>query len=85
MNFYIVLTIFYFTCLVQHSNISSNKTLPDKTGKKNVVSDLAISAQKYPNIVTQEEKKFQEIHNTVFQNYFLFYGILTLCFTCLWS
>ena len=36
------------------------------------MSDLAISAQKYPKIVTQEEKKFQEIHNTVFQNYVVF-------------
>ena len=36
------------------------------------MSDLPISAQKYPKIVTQEEKKFQEIHNTVFQNYVFF-------------
>ena len=55
MDFYIVLKMFCFTCLVQHSNIPSKKILPDKTGEKNVVSDLAISAQKYPNIVTQEE------------------------------
>jgi hypothetical protein len=26
----------------------------------------------YPKIVTQEKKKFQEIHNTVFQNYIVF-------------
>ena len=31
-----------------------------------MVLDYAISAQKYPKIVTQEEKKFQEIHNTIF-------------------
>ena len=86
MDFYIVLTMFCFTCLLEHSNIpSTKKILPDKTGEKNAVSDLAIAAQKYPKIVTQEEKKFQEIHNTVFQNYVVFYGILTLCFTCLWS
>ena len=28
--------------------------------------------QKYPKIVTQEEKKFQSIHNTIFQNYVVF-------------
>ena len=82
--FHRVLTSF-FTCSVQHSNIPSKKKLPDKTGEKNAVSDLAILAQKYPKIVSQEEKKFQEIHNTVFQNYVVFYSILTLCFTCLWS
>ena len=59
MDFYIVLTMFCFPCLVQHSKIPSKKILPDKTGEKNVVSDLAISAQKYPNIVTKEENKFQ--------------------------
>jgi hypothetical protein len=48
------------------------KIFPDKTGEKNVVSDLAISPQKYPKIVTQEEKKIQEIHTTVFQNYVVF-------------
>ena len=37
------------------------------------MSDLAISAQKYPKIVTQEEKKIQEIHNTVFHNYVVFF------------
>ena len=44
---------------MQHSNISSKQNkLPNKTGENNVVSDLAISAQKYPTVVTQEEKKF---------------------------
>ena len=38
-----------------------------------VVSDLAISAQKYLKIVTEEENKFQEIRNTAFQNYILFF------------
>ena len=46
--------------------------LPHKTGEKNVVSDLVISAHKYPKSVTQEKKKFQEIHNTVFQNCVVF-------------
>ena len=59
MGFYIVLTKFCYTCLVRHSNIPSKKILPDKTGEKNVVSYLPISAQKYPKIATQEEKKFQ--------------------------
>ena len=55
MDFYIVLTMFCFICLVPHSNIPSKpKILPDKTGEKNVLSDLAISAQKYSKIVTQE-------------------------------
>ena len=46
--------------------------LPAKPGEKNVVSDLAISAQKYPIIVTREEKKFLLIHNTIVQNYIFF-------------
>ena len=45
-----------FSATLKHT---IKKILPDKTGEKNVVSDLAISAQKYPKIVTQEEKKFQ--------------------------
>ena len=40
----------------QHKNCSL-----DKTGEGNVVSDLEISAQKYPKIVTQEKEKFQGI------------------------
>ena len=28
--------------------------------------------KKYPKVVIQEEKKFQEIHSTVFQNYVVF-------------
>ena len=58
----------------------------DKAGEKNFLSDLAISAKKYSKIVTQEEKKFQSIHNTIFQNYIGFFnGVLTLFFTCLWA
>ena len=37
-----------------------------------MVSDLAISAQKYPKIVTQEKEKFQGIRDSVFQNYVVF-------------
>ena len=44
----------------------------DKTGEGNVVSDLAISPQKYPKIGTQEKEKCQGICNTVFQNYVAF-------------
>ena len=63
MDFYIVLTMFHFICLVQHSNIPSKQKniIPDNNGEKNVSSELAISAQKYPKIVTQEDKKFQSI------------------------
>ena len=69
-----------FSATLKHT-IKTKKILPDKTGEKNVLSDLAISAQKYPKIVTQEEKKFQSIHNTIFQNYVkIFYGVLTLFF-----
>ena len=75
--------LFYmFSATLKHT-IKTKKILPDKTGEKNVLSDLAISAQKYPKIVTQEEKKFQSIHNTIFLNYVVFYGVLTLFFTCL--
>ena len=61
------------------NTIKTKIILPDKTGKKNVLSDLAILAQKYPKIVTQEEKKFQSIHNNSFQNY----SVLMLFLTCL--
>ena len=48
--------MFQFTCLMQHLDMQAiQNKLPDKTGEKNVVSDLAISAQKYPKIVTQQE------------------------------
>ena len=43
------------------------------------MSDLVISAQKYPKIVTQEEKKFQEINNTVFHNYIVFFTAFRHC------
>ena len=38
-----------------------------------MVLDLAISAQKYPKIVTQEKEKFQGIRVIVFQNYVVFF------------
>ena len=56
-GFDIILTFVWLKCLVQHSNIPSKQNkLLGKTGEKkmNVVSDLAISAKKYPKIVTQE-------------------------------
>ena len=59
MGFYIVLTMFCFICLVQHKKKTFNQYKNcslDKTGEGNVVSDLAISAQKYPKIVTQEKQ-----------------------------
>ena len=37
-----------------------------------MVLDYAISAQKYPKIVTQEKEKFQGIRDSVFQNYVVF-------------
>ena len=37
-----------------------------------MVSDLAISPQKYPKIGTQEKEKCQGICKTVFQNYVAF-------------
>ena len=55
----------------------------DKTGEGNVMSDLAISPQKYPKIGTQEKEKCQGICDTVFQNYVLFYGVFTSFFTYL--
>ena len=41
----------------------------DKIGERNMVSDLAISAQKYPNILPKKRDKFKRIRNTVVQNY----------------
>ena len=69
-----------FSALLKHT-IKTKIILSDKSGEKNVLSDWAILAQKYPKIVTQEEKKFQSINNTIFQTY----GGLTLFFTCLWA
>ena len=45
-----------------------------------MVLDYAISAKKYPKIVTQEKKKIQGIPNSVFQKYVVFYGVLTFFF-----
>ena len=60
-----------FSATLKHT-IKTKKILPDKTGEKNVLSDLAISAQKYPKIVTQEEKKFQSIHTLFFKTTLFF-------------
>ena len=62
MDSYIVLTMFCFICLVQHSNIhpKQNKILPHKTGEKNVSSDLAISAQKYPKNCHTRRKEINQ-------------------------
>ena len=60
-----------FSATLKHT-IKTKKILPDNNGEKNVSSDLAISAQKYPKIVTQEEKKFQSIHNTIFKTTLFF-------------
>ena len=51
-----------------------------KTGEGNVVSDLAISPQKYPKIGTQEKEKCQGICDTVFQNYVVFLGSFDVVF-----
>ena len=53
----------------------------DKTGEGNVVSDLAISPQKYPKIGTQEIEKCQG--TLFFKIALFFYGVLTLFCTCL--
>ena len=56
----------------------------DKTGEGNVVSDLAISPQKYPKIGTQEEEKnVKESATLFFITTLFFYGVLTSFFTCL--
>ena len=55
----------------------------DKTGEGNVVLDYAISAQKYPKIVTQEKEKFKESPTVVFKTMSFFYGVLTSFLTCL--
>ena len=68
MDFYIVFDNVLFYMFSATLNKQLKKMLPDKTGEKNVVSYQAISVQKYPKIVTQEEKKFQKIHNTTFKN-----------------
>ena len=52
----------------------------DKTGEGNVVLDYAISAHKYPEIVTQEKDKFKESPTVFFKSFF--YEVLTSFFTC---
>ena len=71
-----------FKCINQtfHQN---RKCSWDKTGEGNVVLDYAISAQKYPKIVTQEKEKFKESPTVVFKTMSFFYGVLTSFFTCL--
>ena len=44
----------------------------DKTGEWNVVSDLAISPQKYPKIGTQEKENVKESVKLVFKTTLLF-------------
>ena len=75
--------MFWFTGLIQHSKIPSKQNkLPDKTGEKDVVSDLEIWAKKYPKIVSQEENKFKIIPNTFFSNYVvLFFTAIWRCFS----
>ena len=46
--------------------------LIDKMGKGNVVLDLAISAWKYPKVVTQEKQKCQGIYDSVIKKYVIF-------------
>ena len=65
MNFYIVLAIFCFTCLKKRSWV--------KTGEGNVVLYYAISAQKYPKIVTQEKENFKESPTGFFKTTFFFF------------
>ena len=56
----------------------------DKTGEGNVVSDLAISPQKYPKIGMQEEEKnVKESATLFFKTTLFFYGVLTSFFTFL--
>jgi len=71
-----------FKCINQtfHQN---RKCSWDKTGEGNVVLDYAISAQKYPRIVTQEKEKFKESPTVVFKTMSFFYGVLTSFFTSL--
>jgi len=62
MDFYIVLTMFHFICLVQHSNIPSKQKniIPDNNGEKNVSSDLAISAQKSLKLSHKKKRNFNQ-------------------------
>ena len=46
-----------FSATLKHT--IKKKLIPDKTGEKNIVADLSISAKKYPKIVTQKEEKYQ--------------------------
>ena len=61
-----------FSATLKHTVKTKKNIIPDNNGEKNVSSDLAISAQKYPKIVTQEDKKFPSI-NTLFFKTTLFF------------
>ena len=68
-----------FKCINQTLHQNKN-CIWDKTGEGSVVVNYAISAQKYPKIVTQEKEKFQGIRDSVIQNYVVFLRSFNLVF-----
>ena len=58
--------VFHMLLVIKKAFNRYKKCSLDKTREGNVVSDLAISPQKYPKICTQEKEKCQGICNTVF-------------------
>ena len=79
-SFYVV---FHMLGLIYQTFNQNKKCSLDKTGEGNVVLDYAISAQKYPKIVTQEKEKFKESPTVVFKTMLFFYAVLTSFLTCL--
>ena len=76
--------VFFHMFMCVNETFHQNKKCSwDKTGEGNVVLDYAISAQKYPKIVTQEKEKFKESPTVVFKTMSFFYGVLTSFLTCL--
>ena len=53
--------VFHMLGFIYQTFHQNKKCSWDKTGEGNVPLDLAISAQKYPKIVTQEKEKFWHV------------------------
>ena len=67
---------------IKRPSTNTNCSL-DKTGEGNVVLDLAISAQKYSKIYTQQKKNSRNPRQCFSKLSSFFYRVLTSFFTCL--
>ena len=85
MDFYIVLTMFCFICLVQHSNIpSKQKNITRQNWRKECFVRFGDFSSEIPlNRHARKRKNFKESATVFFETRFFFYIVLTSFFTCL--